>query len=1200
MKCISIFLFSAAVVCAADFTTGQAARLVIGQPTFTSQDSNSSDTILGAASGLAFAGDTLFVADSNRVGASPSNHRVLMFQNVSGMLPRPTDQLIYNSKCPVCVGRATVVLGQPDFTTTTENLAATPTTLRLPTAVASDGVHVVIADTNHNRVLIWNRIPTSNNTPADVVVGQANFTTTTVPGNTPNAKSMRGPQGVWIQNGRLYVADTQNNRVLIYNQIPTANGAAADVVLGQPNFTTFVEPDLTQQKNNVAANQLLNPVAVSSDGVHLLVTDLGYNRVLIWNSIPSSNGASADIAVGQPDLVSSVANNGYSTDPNDTTNKQTPVLCTVSNGTDTNNNPTYPSSCNATLSFPRFALMAGSRMFIADGGNDRVLMFNSIPTQNGASADAVIGQIGGSVNQASDAADSLRTPMSLAWDGTNLYVSDAYNRRVTVYSVGQNTIPYAGIVNSASLAIVARDRVTIAGGIQAGDAIDINVGGTQSTDSSGKTTTTGGADYKYTIVKDDTISTIVTALAGLVNAANSGAGDTNVYATPDLDTGDVILTSRAVGTAGNAVTVYVTVTVASGQTAAQITATAASSTLSGGGDAAQIAPGTIVSVTGTNLSFHFASANPKQNPLPNTLGGTQVYFNGIAAPLVMVSPNVVNAQIPWELADTTSISAFVRSQSDDGSVVVTTPVAVSIVTANPGIYAQPNTNPSVGLIYHASSSATGIVSVDGTATAGDTATVTIEDRSYTYTVQSGDTVTGIRDALVNLINQDPKVIAIASGEFQRIILQARVQGPEGNGLVYGASASSSATVIMTAIGTNLCCAAVANSPITPQNPAIPGELIYVYATGLGLPVLSDSNKDLIQTGFQYPTNGPVTTPASFVNSIAGGKTADVISATLQPGSVGTYQVLLHLNPDLPTDPYSQLTIAQDIYVSNIVTLPIVNDAGASTAAATSAASGGTTAVSDPVSFTVGPPPANASKAFVNAADPSGGNALAPGSIASLYGDSLAPKTAVSDATAQLPFTLGGVSVTMGGAPVPLFFVSPTQFNFQIPMFTLTDQASTTLTIKQGTATNTLTVQLKPYSPALFTMNQGGTGQAATLIAGTASIAAPGGAFPNSRPVKAGEYISIYATGLGDVSNRPAVGAASPTSPLSNTLATPEVTIGGISAPVTFSGLAPGFVGLYQINVKVPSGVPTGSAVPAVLKIGGVPSNTATIAIDPAP
>jgi len=260
-------------------------------------------------------------------------------------------------------------------------------------------------------------------------------------------------------------------------------------------------------------------------------------------------------------------------------------------------------------------------------------------------------------------------------------------------------------------------------------------------------------------------------------------------------------------------------------------------------------------------------------------------------------------------------------------VTVTTPVAVTIVIANPGIFAQPNTDPSVGLVYHASSNATGLVSVDGTATAADKATVSIEDRTYTYTVQSGDTVTGIRDALVNLINQDPKVTASASGEFQRIILRARVQGPEGNGIEYSASASSSATVIMTPIGTQLCCAAIANSPVTRENPAVPGEFIYVYATGLGVPVLTEANKNLIQTGNQYPQGSPVTTPASFVNSIAGGKTADVITATLMPGTVGVYQVLLHLNPDLPTDDFSQLTIAQDVFVSNIITLPVVNSGG---------------------------------------------------------------------------------------------------------------------------------------------------------------------------------------------------------------------------------------------------------------------------------
>jgi hypothetical protein len=295
MKCISVFLACAAAACAADFTTGQAARLIVGQQAFTAQSTNSSDTVIGAASGLAYAADTLFVADSNRIGATPINHRVLLFKNVSTAFPSPTAELANTSACPICVGQASVVLGQPDFTTTTENVPGTPNGLRLPTAVASDGVHVVVADTNHNRVLIWNSIPTINDQPADVVVGQPDFTSQGVPGNTPTAKSMRGPQGVWIQNGKLYVADTQNNRVLIYNKIPTTNGASADVVLGQPNFNSAIEPDLTQQKTSATASNLLNPVSVTSDGIRLYVADLGYNRVLIWNSIPATNAAPADV-----------------------------------------------------------------------------------------------------------------------------------------------------------------------------------------------------------------------------------------------------------------------------------------------------------------------------------------------------------------------------------------------------------------------------------------------------------------------------------------------------------------------------------------------------------------------------------------------------------------------------------------------------------------------------------------------------------------------------------------------------------------------------------------------------------------------------------------------------------------------------------------------------------------------------------------
>jgi phage tail sheath gpL-like len=114
--------------------------------------------------------------------------------------------------------------------------------------------------------------------------------------------------------------------------------------------------------------------------------------------------------------------------------------------------------------------------------------------------------------------------------------------------------------------------------------------------------------------------------------------------------------------------------------------------------------------------------------------------------------------------------------------MVTTPVAVTIVTANPGIYAQPGTTPSDRHRLSCFEHATGIVSVDGTATAGDTATVGIEAAVTPIPCKAATPWTGIRDALVNLINQDPKVTATPSGEFQRIVLTARVQGPDGNGL----------------------------------------------------------------------------------------------------------------------------------------------------------------------------------------------------------------------------------------------------------------------------------------------------------------------------------------------------------------------------------------------------------------------------------
>ena len=188
----------------------------------------------------------------------------------------------------------------------------------------------------------------------------------------------------------------------------------------------------------------------------------------------------------------------------------------------------------------------------------------------------------------------------------------------------------------------------------------------------------------------------------------------------------------------------------------------------------------------------------------------------------------------------------------------------------------------------------------------------------------------------------------------------------------------------------------------------------------------------------------------------------------------------------------------------------------------------------PVSFTIGPPPATASNAFVSAADPWGGNALAPGSIASFYGDDLAPQVAVTEASVSIALFAGRRDYDDWRRPYRCS-LSPRLSSILNSAVYAQGSGVHHAVDRQGTSTNQLHGATEALLPALFTTNQGGTGQAATLIAGTASLAAPT-AHPRSRPVPGPANTSrstppVWAT----LSNRPAVGAGSPRSPLSSPL-----------------------------------------------------------------
>ncbi|MGA3042169.1 MAG: protease pro-enzyme activation domain-containing protein [Bryobacteraceae bacterium] len=223
-------------------------------------------------------------------------------------------------------------------------------------------------------------------------------------------------------------------------------------------------------------------------------------------------------------------------------------------------------------------------------------------------------------------------------------------------------------------------------------------------------------------------------------------------------------------------------------------------------------------------------------------------------------------------------------------------------------------------------------------------------------------------------------------------------------------------------------------------------------------------------------------------------------------------------------------------------------------------------------------------------------AFAPGGLLSVFGTQLAPADAGAPGT-PWPTMLAGTSVMINGIPAPLYYVSPGRLNIQIPyeLSYGSPQSLATLIVDNNGLVNYYSFYIATAAaPAIFTTNSQGTGQGSILDNSTYELV------DASHPATAGStYIQIYCMGLGAVTNQPADGAAAPFSPYAETSTEAQVTIGGVQENAIFTGLAPGFVGLYQVNALVPMGVTTtGGNANVVISLGGVTSNQVTIAVGP--
>lgn len=321
-----------------------------------------------------------------------------------------------------------------------------------------------VVDTAQNRLFIWHNLPKEIHQDPDVVLGQSEKEETgRNAGGKVNASSLFYPSGIWSDGERLIVADAWNHRVLIWHELPTTNGQAADVVLGQPDFESN-QPNVEGISHAPSAQSLNWPYGIFSDGQHLWIADTGNRRVLFFNEIPKENFAKADKVIGKPSFEErdydhndpiwpysiKIGPNGQMAvtdtqyyrvllwqDWKTAFEQKADVIIGQASfeGNGQNQYGWFPGQ--NTLNWCYDTCFYKDGIWVADTGNSRVLWFENCPTGHDTKADNLMGQDNfttGSENKNTiwSTENSFYWPFQVCIENQTMVIADTGNHRIVI------------------------------------------------------------------------------------------------------------------------------------------------------------------------------------------------------------------------------------------------------------------------------------------------------------------------------------------------------------------------------------------------------------------------------------------------------------------------------------------------------------------------------------------------------------------------------------------------------------------------------------------------------------------------------------------------------------------------------------------------------------------------------------------------